>query len=78
MACLQVVEKVCFQRKAGFYIYDKVKNMYHKMPWRDIKSMRNIAAHNYGELDIEVLWETVTNDIPELKAYCEDIIAGKE
>ena len=40
--------------------------------------MRNIAAHNYGELDVEVLWETVTSDIPELKAYCEDIIAGKE
>ena len=57
---------------------DDFKAQYYKMPWRDIKSMRNIAAHNYGELDIEVLWETVTNDIPELKAYCKNIIAGKE
>ncbi|MBS6554492.1 MAG: DUF86 domain-containing protein [Clostridium sp.] len=57
---------------------DDFKAQYHKMPWRDIKSMRNIAAHNYGELDTEVLWETVTNDIPELKIYCEAIIAGKE
>ena len=57
---------------------DDFKAQYHKMPRRDIKSMRNIAAHNYGELDTEVLWETVTNDIPELKIYCEAIIAGKE
>ena len=57
---------------------DEFKAQYHKMPWRDIKSMRNIAAHNYGELDAEVLWETVSNDISELKIYCEAIIAGKE
>ncbi|WP_249311361.1 HepT-like ribonuclease domain-containing protein [Congzhengia minquanensis] len=57
---------------------DDFKAQYHKMPWRDIKSMRNIAAHNYGELDAEVLWETVSNDISELKIYCEAIIAGKE
>ena len=41
------------------------------MPWREIKAMRNIAAHNYGEIDIEILWETAVGDIPELKAYCE-------
>lgn len=55
---------------------DDFKAQYNKMPWRDIKSMRNIAAHNYGELDIEVLWETITNDIPELKAYCQNILLG--
>ena len=40
------------------------------MPWRDIKAMRNIAAHNYGEIDTEILWETITGDIQELKKYC--------
>ena len=52
---------------------DDFKEKYSKMPWQNIKSMRNIAAHNYGEFDIEVLWETVTNDIPELKEYCQNI-----
>lgn len=56
---------------------DEFKGQYHQMPWRDIKSMRNIAAHNYGELDMEVLWETITTDIPELKAFCEAIL-GKQ
>ena len=50
------------------------KIKYPEMPWQNIKAMRNIAAHNYGEFDDLVLWETVTNDIPELKAYCEKII----
>ena len=44
------------------------------MPWREIKAMRNIAAHNYGEIDIDILWETAIGDIPNLKVYCEKII----
>lgn len=44
------------------------------MPWREIKAMRNIAAHNYGEIDIDILWETATGDIPDLKEYCQKFI----
>lgn len=44
------------------------------MPWREIRTMRNIAAHNYGEIDIDILWETATCDIPDLKEYCKKFI----
>ena len=44
------------------------------MPWREIKAMQNIAAHNYGEIDIDILWETATCDIPDLKEYCQKFI----
>ena len=37
------------------------------MPWNQIKAMRNIVAHNYGNIDIDVLWDTVQYDIPSLK-----------
>ena len=47
------------------------------MPWREIKAMRNIAAHNYGEIDIDILWETVIGDIPELKTFCVREIKNK-
>lgn len=53
---------------------DEVKNKYDEMPWKEIKAMRNIAAHNYGEMDLEILWETATIDVPMLKEYCEKII----
>ena len=49
---------------------DEFKEKNNLMPWRDIKAMRNIAAHNYGEIDTEILWETITGDIQELKSYC--------
>ena len=49
-----------------------------KTPWRDIVSMRNRAAHAYSSMDMEVLWSIASVNIPELKSYCESIIAEKE
>ncbi|MDR0446202.1 MAG: DUF86 domain-containing protein [Oscillospiraceae bacterium] len=37
--------------------------------------MRNIVAHNYGEIKPEVLWNTAVERIIELKVACEDIIS---
>lgn len=53
---------------------DDFKDENNAMSWKEIKAMRNIAAHNYGEIDIEILWETATADIPDLKAYCEQCL----
>ena len=53
---------------------DEFKAENNAMPWREIKAMRNIAAHNYGEIDLDILWETATCDIPDLKEYCQKFI----
>ena len=53
---------------------DDFKQTYNDMPWRDIKAMRNIAAHNYGEIDNDILWETVTCDLVTLKEFCEQCV----
>ncbi|MCO1602054.1 DUF86 domain-containing protein [Desulfosporosinus nitroreducens] len=39
-----------------------------------MKALRNVVAHNYGKIDDESLWETITSDIPKLKDYCLNII----
>jgi uncharacterized protein with HEPN domain len=36
------------------------------IPWRDIIGQRNILAHEYGQIDYELLYKTVMEDIPEL------------
>lgn len=42
------------------------------MSWRSIKCMRNMFAHDYGSMDIERIWETAIEDIPQLKSFCEN------
>jgi len=33
--------------------------------------MRNIIAHDYGDVDIELVWKTVSEDMPVLIAVLE-------
>lgn len=40
------------------------------MDWSQMKGMRNIVAHHYGSIRLEIVWNTVQRDIPTLKAYC--------
>ena len=56
------------------HLSEELKKEYNEMPWRDIKDMRNIAAHRYGSFDSEILWDTMEGDIPILKEYCEKIL----
>jgi uncharacterized protein with HEPN domain len=31
-----------------------------------MRGMRNIIVHDYGEVDLELVWKTISNDIPVL------------
>ncbi len=44
------------------------------IPWRQIKGMRNIYAHAYEIVDNEIIWETITKEIPELKEKLQAIM----
>jgi uncharacterized protein with HEPN domain len=37
-----------------------------EIPWHKIIGQRNIPAHEYGQIDHELLYKTVVDDIPEL------------
>ena len=50
------------------------KQKYNAVPWREIKDMRNVTAHEYRKMEIDILWDTITADIPNLRKYCEKIL----
>lgn len=52
------------------HLSDDFKQTYTETPWYQIKALRNVVAHNYGKIDVESLWETITIDIPKLNDYC--------
>lgn len=37
-------------------------------------SMRNRLIHGYDDLDLEVVWDTIRNDIPPLIALLEPLV----
>ena len=35
------------------------------LPFRSMRGMRNIIAHDYGDVDIDQVWKTATTDLPK-------------
>ena len=44
----------------------------NRIEWHKIRGMRNIVAHNYGLIRLDILWEVVMHDIPILRDFCEE------
>ena len=47
---------------------------YNKIPWKQIIGMRNRIVHGYDTINLEIVWNTAIESIPELKSYCNKIL----
>lgn len=46
-----------------------------EVEWQKIIALRNIHAHDYESVKFEVLWEILTEDIPDLKDKLQKILS---
>ena len=51
------------------------KKTHSHMPWQQMRGLRNIVAHQYGMIDFDSLWITSTEDIVQLRAFCEEYLS---
>ena len=45
-----------------------------EVPWRQLRGMRNRMAHGYFEIDMGIVWATVTASLPELEKNLRRIL----
>ena len=57
---------------------DDFKAQHPEIPWRLIKAMRNIHAHEYESVDFEGMWDTLTQDIPVLRKKLEKLLIDRK
>ena len=42
-----------------------------EIPWTNVVAMRNHLAHGYFDWDLDIIWQTVHDDLPELISQLE-------
>ena len=47
---------------------DEAKNQISTIPWKQIYGMRNRIVHGYEGVEMKVVWTTIREDLPLLKA----------
>ncbi len=45
-----------------------------EVPWNNIIGMRHVLVHGYFEIDQDIVWKAVVNDLPKLKTQVETMI----
>jgi len=60
--------------EAARHIPEDIARRYPKVPWSDMIGMRNVLVHDYIEVDLEAVWLTVKNDLPEAEREIRQII----
>jgi uncharacterized protein with HEPN domain len=52
--------------EAGKNVPKRVKDRYPEIDWKAIVGMRNILAHEYFGVRLQIIWKTVKDRLPEL------------
>lgn len=60
--------------EAARHIPEEIVQRYPKVPWGDMIGMRNVLIHDYIEVDLEAVWLTVKEDLPEAEKEIRRII----
>ncbi|MCG4469264.1 DUF86 domain-containing protein [Lawsonibacter sp. DFI.6.74] len=53
---------------------DETKEQITAIPWRQIYGMRNRIVHGYDGVNMLIVWETVSEDIPQLNRELAKIL----
>jgi uncharacterized protein with HEPN domain len=70
LALIRLVEVV---GEAAARISPEGQAGYPSIPWPQVVSMRNRLIHGYEQVDLNVLWDTIEDDLPSLIAELEKI-----
>ena len=54
--------------EAAKHISDEVRSSHPGVPWSAAARMRDRLVHHYFDINLDVLWSTVTSDLPRLLA----------
>lgn len=61
--------------EAVYMLTKEFRETHTDVDWRQIERMRHVLVHGYYTIDPESLWDTMVDDIPELKPWIEKYLS---
>ena len=55
-------------------IDDEYLKQYSDIPWRTIINLRNVLIHDYVDVDLNIIWQIITYDLPIFYKQVSEIL----
>lgn len=55
-------------------LYPEYSDKHPQLPWKQMRGMRNRMAHGYFDINLDIVWETISNDLPALETTLLTVI----
>lgn len=69
-----VLFKLMIIGEAAAHISHRIRQKYSEVDWQSLKGFRNIIAHEYFSLDLDIVWDSARNDSVVLMEQIEHIL----
>jgi uncharacterized protein with HEPN domain len=78
MLSLALVRLIEIMGEAANNISEPCQAKYQKIPWRQIVGMRNRIVHAYFDIDLDIIWQVITQDLGSLLSEIKKAIKDLE
>lgn len=52
------------------------QNLCPQLPWHEMRGLRNKVTHEYFGIDPDIIWQTITGDLPPLVQPLRQLLAA--
>ncbi|MGD9096935.1 MAG: DUF86 domain-containing protein [Desulfobacterales bacterium] len=78
MLVLALIKEIEIVGEAASRVSKETRQATPEIPWASITGMRNRLIHAYFDINLDILWQTVSSDLPELSTKLTGAIARYE
>lgn len=71
---LSLVKDVEIVGEAASQVTESTRAQAPDIPWQEIVAMRNRLVHAYFSIDLDIVWQTVQQDLPALISLLERVV----
>ncbi len=60
--------------EAANHVSEETRTSIDRIPWEDVAGMRHKLIHAYFDVDLDIVWKTVSKDLPALVDALDEVL----
>ncbi len=77
MLVLSLVKEIEIIGEAASKVSQETQAAHTEIPWPELIGMRNRLIHAYFDINLDIVWQTVVEDLPALLSMLEEVFPDR-